>query len=80
MEVNMKYFYIAIQINDNGKLYAFTMRTSEISNLWAQLSGIRNIYVASVCPTKKDAKYLVNYWNDAFRQNGTYLFSDEPLF
>lgn len=74
-----KYSYIAVQIEENGKWYAYAEKVSEYDNLYTRLERIRNIQTANVCPTKKAAVELVKFWNDSFRQNGCYMF-DDPSF
>lgn len=70
-------FYIAVQIEENGKFYAYMIRCTGSDNLLSKLS-IKNIIAANICPTKKAARALVTFWNDLFKQNNTYLFDTMP--
>lgn len=76
----MKNFYIAVMIEENGKHYAHMIRVTDSTNLHSRLSGIQNIIAANIMPTKKAAAATVTAWNESFKNNGTYLFDDGPLF
>ena len=78
----MKRFYIAAFDSENGKNYAYVLPVSENNNLCARLAEHKNMVAANLCPTRKAANSLVIFWNNCFRQNGTYLYStkEAPLF
>ena len=69
----MKNFYIAIQIKENDKFYAYTIKVNTMDNILSKLE-INNIVAANICATKKNAEEIVYLWNESFRNNGTYLF------
>lgn len=69
----MKNHYIAIQIEENGKYYAYAIKATESDNLLSKLA-VTNIISANICDTKKRAEELVTFWNDCYKQNGTYIF------
>ena len=69
----MKNYYIAVQIEEDGKLYAYALKVNTMDNLLSKLE-INNIVVANLCDTKKKAEELVNLWNESFKSNKTYLF------
>ena len=69
--------YIVVQINENDKNYAYMIRCSGSDNLLSKLA-IKNIVAANICPTKKAARALAAFWNDCFKQNGTYMFDTMP--
>ena len=71
----MKKFYIAVQIKENGKYYAYMLHATETDNILSKLT-IKNIITANIFPTKKAAAAAVNAWRDAYRANGTYLFDE----
>lgn len=71
----MKYTYIAVQIEENGKYYAYAVKASEDDNLLAKLH-IKGIAAANLCATKKQAAELVSFWNAAHKANGRYLFAE----
>ena len=70
--------YIAIQIKEKGKCYAYAMKVSESDNLVARLN-IKGIVTANICRTKKEAERIVNHRNACHKANGRYLF-DEVAF
>lgn len=74
----MRYFYIAVQIEESGKNYAYTVKVSESDNLLCKLV-IKGITAANIAPTKKQAAAIVEAWNAACKANNTYLF-DSPNF
>lgn len=59
--------------------YAYVLTTNENLNLVSELKAIRGLVSANVYPTKKRAREMVEFWNQCFKRNGTYLF-DEPKF
>lgn len=69
----MKNFFIAIQIEENKKYYAYTLKVSSSDNLLSKLQ-IKNITVANICKTEKEAKSIVESWNEIFKANDNYLF------
>lgn len=69
----MKNFYIAVQIKEDDKFYAYAIKVNAIDNLLSKLE-INNIIAANICDTKKRAKEIVDLWNDSFINNKTYLF------
>lgn len=71
----MKNFYVAIQIEENGKYYAYAEKVNDNDNLLSRLS-IKNIVTANICETKKKAAEIVNMWNESHKANGRYMFSE----
>ena len=69
----MKNYYIAVQIKEDDKFYAYAVKVNTMDNLLSKLE-INNIVVANLCDTKKKAEELVNLWNETFKNNKTYLF------
>ena len=68
-----KTLYIVVDIAENGKSYAYVIKTSASNNLVSALNipGIRS---ANVCDTKKQAYEIAEAWNETAKQNGSYLF------
>jgi hypothetical protein len=73
----MKNFYIAVQIQENEKYYAYIVSCTDSDNLLSKLK-IRGIVSANICQTKKAARAIVEAWNEAFRYTGIYLFDTMP--
>jgi predicted ATPase len=74
----MKIFYIAVQIKENEKYYAYALKVSNMDNLLSKLE-IKGVVSANFLGTKKHTEEVVKSWNDAYKANGTYLF-DTPSF
>ena len=69
----MKNTYIAVQIKENNKYYAYVIKVNAMDNLLSKLE-INNIITANICTTKKNAEEIINLWNESFKSNGTYFF------
>ena len=69
----MKNHYIAVQIKEDNKFYAYAIKVNTSDNILSKLE-VNNIVVANLCDTKKKAQELVSLWNESFKNNGTYLF------
>ena len=75
----MKNFYYALTVSENGKNYSYVLKVSESNNLLAVLKYHKNLTIVHQCETKKKAVELVNFWNESYKANGTYMF-DEITF
>lgn len=71
----MKNHYIAVQIKENDKLYAYVVKVLESDNLIAKLD-IGNIITANICRSKKEAESIARHWNACHKANGKYLFDE----
>ena len=71
----MKNVWLACQIEENGKFYAYAMRVSTADNLVSKLSR-ESLVTANICTSKKEAAATVNAWNTAHKANGKYMFSE----
>jgi hypothetical protein len=75
----MKNYYFAVTVTENKKHYSYVVKTTESANLCAVFERIKGLQSANICPTKKAACELAAYWNECYKNNGTYLF-DSPSF
>lgn len=71
----MKYTWLTLQIEENGKFYAYASRVSTADNLVSKLSR-ESLVTANICTSKKEAAATVNAWNTAHKANGKYIFSE----
>ena len=71
----MKYTWLALQIEENGKFYAYASRVSMADNLVSKLSR-KSLVTANICTSKKEAAATVDAWNAAHKANGKYMFSE----
>ena len=72
----MKHFYLAVQIEENGKWFACDQAVAENENLLSVLNRIKGVKAANLCQTRKQAQELAEVWNDCARKNGVYFFDD----
>lgn len=68
-----KNIYIAVQIKENEKYHAYVIKTTDNNNLLSVLS-IKGITTANIL-NRTEAYKTVEFWNDTFKKNGTYLFN-----
>ena len=67
----MKNKYIAIQVNENHKYFAYVLKVTTADNLISALK-IKGIISANICSTRKEAEELVNVWNQGFKEKGVF--------
>ena len=67
--------YIAVQVTESGKNYAYAIKVSESDNLLSKLA-IKGTAAANLCSTKKEAEKVVSTWNECFENNGSYMFGE----
>lgn len=67
----MKYHYIAISTQNDGKNFASVLRVAETDNLVFSLQ-ISGITAANICSTRKEAKKIVDFWNECYKKNKTF--------
>lgn len=70
----MKMYYAAVEVQENGKYYAYCVPFSDSDNAVCKLA-INGIVAANIYGTRKKACEVVNDWNGAYKRNGTYMFS-----
>lgn len=82
----MKNFYMAVSVavestltDDPGGNYAYMIKFTSSDNLKSVLDRIGGLKAANMCATRKEARELVEAWNEAYKQNGTYAFNN-PVF
>lgn len=78
----MKNFYMAVSVvvestftDEPGGNYAYMVKFTSSDNLKSVLDRIGGLKAANMCTTKKEAKELVETWNEAYKQNETHAFS-----
>ena len=69
----MKYFYIVMAINENGKQYAYVLRHNQSNNLIG-VTEQKNAEFAYLCQSKKEAERIASAWVESYKKNGTYMF------
>lgn len=74
----MKKIYIAIQVEENGKYYAFVYAIKTGENLKPHIERHKNANIFHLCESKKQAREIATRWNATYKANNSYLF-DEPF-
>lgn len=74
-----KNVYLAINTKENGKMYAFAWKVSGNQNLLSVLHGFENLETVNVCTSLKAARELVTIWNECYKANGSYMFSESSF-
>ena len=70
----MKCMYFAATSHENGKSYAHVIKAREEQNLLAELRRYKNLKVCHPCSTKCKAEDTVSFWNECYKENGTFGF------
>ncbi len=65
--------FIAAEVEENGKYYAYVIPVTNSDNLIHKLK-VRGIVAANLCDSKREAGEIVTAWNEAHKANGTYMF------
>lgn len=76
--MKIKKYWIAVQIEENGKYSAAAVPCGEHENAWTKLSQIPGIVTANIFATKKAAAQTVLAWRDGFRAAGVYMWDTMP--
>lgn len=61
-------YAFAFRIRGNVNIVSFCQRFPDIDNL-----------TMNACKTKKDAVRIAKAWNEQYKANGTYMFSEENI-
>lgn len=84
----MKYFYmvVTVELDKNENIFtdekkepkmgllSYVIKTNENQNLLGELC-IRGLKTVNLFETKKRAEENARFWNECYKQNGTYFFS-----
>ncbi len=87
----MKKFYMAVTVKQDRNhriftecpsveyspgYYAFVHSIGQNDNLKSSLDSIGGLQCVQLCQSKKEAVQLADFWNDCYKQNGTYFFEE----
>ena len=64
----------AIAIEENGRYFAYPLTVPANNNLASEFNGIKGLKSANYCASRKKATELTDFWNQCYRNNGTYLY------
>ena len=59
--------------------YSYVVSANIGDNLKFALDCIGGLRAAHLCRTKAEAKEIAAHWNECYKQNGTYLFTERSL-
>ena len=76
------YYAIQERSKTTGKYYAYMMKVSNLTNLLYAFKPCSGCELSSVnaCDSRKQARELVDFWNQCAKDNGRYLFDEAPAF
>ena len=69
----MKNFYLAVTVHNEQGYYSYIAKVSTNDNALSKLK-IKDIINANICESKKIANEIVTAWNNAYKENDTYMF------
>lgn len=67
--------YLAVVREENKKYFSFVLKVNNNENLVYAIK-VKNIIIAQICPSRKEAERLVGFWNECYKKNNTYLFDN----
>ena len=70
----MGYTWMVIEVESNGKSYAWAHRWLNTNNLLSVHEMFPSARSIMICDTKKRAKEIANAWNSTATANGTYMY------
>jgi hypothetical protein len=70
----MKYFYIAVTVEEETKdnkkgYYSYIIKVTESDNIKSKLEKIKGLIHANIFETKKKAAEVVSGWNNSYKIN-----------
>lgn len=71
----MKNYYIAVQIKEDDKFYAYAIKVLNNDNLLSKLN-VKNIITANICQSRKEAELIINSWNAIYKADNRYMFDE----
>lgn len=76
MKREYTYIWTVITNTKNGKNYSHAWRFGNGSTLSSQMEAFKGASI-HLCKTKKEARELAEFWNNCYKDNGTYMFDGE---
>ena len=71
--MNNTYAWVVVVCSEGEKNYAHAWKLNNKSNVISQIKELRAGCV-HLCGTKKEACGLAEFWNQCYKENGTYMF------
>lgn len=76
--MKIKKYWIAVQVQQNGKYSAVVIPVTESDNVYSKLAAVPGIVTANIYDTKTAAAANVQMWVDGFRAAGCYMWDTMP--
>lgn len=76
--MKIKKYWVAIQVQQNGKYSAAVLPVTECDNIYSKLAAVPGIVSANIYDTNKTAAGVVRAWVDGFRAAGVYMWDTMP--
>lgn len=76
--MKIKKYWVAIQVQQNGKYSAAVLPVTECDNVYKKLAAVPGIVTANIYDTKTAAAQAVRAWVDGFRAAGVYMWDTMP--
>lgn len=76
--MKIKKYWIAIQVQKDGKYSAAVLPVTECDNIYSKLAAVPGIVTANIFDTNKAAAQTVRAWVDGFRAAGCYMWDTLP--
>ena len=70
----MKSIFLTVVIQENGKNFAFVEVFRCGQNIKPMIERYKNAHIWHLCESRKQADNLAQFWNDCYKNNGTYLY------
>lgn len=69
----MKNKYFVASIKEDGKMYAYVIKTNKSDNILYKIN-VKNVEFVLLADTKKEAYKIAETWNQTYKDNNKYLF------
>ena len=72
----MRKYYYVVSEHENGKNYAFALTVNDCNNLLSIFGNYKHAEIVHPCASRIKAEELALNWNNAYKENGTYMFQE----
>lgn len=72
--MNKKSYYVFVIKTDEGKRYAYAETIQNCNNIFWMFQNTKSLESVNACDTRRDADEIARYWNETYKNNGTFAF------
>lgn len=72
--MNKKTFFVISVKTEDGRRYAYADAIQNCNDLFWIFKNIKGLETVNACDTRRDADEIARYWNECYKNNGTYAF------